>query len=308
MKVLIPDDIIGDGKLVSSTVTDDLGSVAEYDSSTTYTTGAEVQYLHTKHTSTADSNTGNTPSGTSDYWTEGDPSNKYAMFDSYVSTQTEGSIDTDIVVVLDSSKADSLCLLNCENVLSVTVAMEYTPTGETVMDETIYMTRSARDAVSASWWEYFFGETEYREQLFLEFDAWTNSQITLTITPVAGYAAKIGHCLIGQTDNIGTAQWGVSPSLIDYSTKTTDDTTGKTSLVAGSHAKDLDVPLWINNGNLDTVFRTLTSARATPAVWNANENNTEWESIITFGFIREFSIIIPGTTHSTCTLQVEGLI
>jgi hypothetical protein len=230
------------------------------------------------------------------------------MFDSYVSTQTTGAVDDDIVVVISSNKADSLCLLGVEGVLSIRVQQEYTPTSEIVADETISMLRYARDAVSASWSDYFFGEIEYRSQLFLDLDAWTSSRITLTITPITGAAPKLGHCLIGQSKAIGTALWGVSPGLADYSTVDRNASTGKTRFLPGDYAIPLDVPIRINNVVLDQTMRTLASCRATPAVWDANENGTTWESIVTLGFIREFVVTIPGSTESTCNLQIEGLI
>ncbi len=308
MKLLIPDSVIDDNLLVSSTITDDLSTVSEYSASSTYATDDEVQYNHTLYTSLSDSNTGNTPGPNSEYWTEGDPSNQWAMFDSYVSTQTEGETDTDIVVVMSTSKADTLCLMGCENVLSVSVQIEYLTTGDTVVDEDVSMVRYVTDAVSSSWWDYFYGETEYREQMFLEFDAWTNAQMTLTITPVAGYAAKVGHCVFGQTKDIGTAKWGVAPSFTDYSTVTRNSTTGKVTYSQGNYIKGLDIPLLIYNSKLDYISRALSAARSIPSVWNANENGTDWESIITFGFVRDFSITVPAVSYSTCKLTIEGLI
>jgi hypothetical protein len=230
------------------------------------------------------------------------------MFDSYVSTQTVGDVDEDIVVVLNADSVDSLALLNMENVLSVRVQREYVPSGEIVMDTTEQLIRYAQDAASSSWWEYFFGEIEYRHQLFLNFDSWTQSQITITMTPVPGLAAKVGHCLIGQSKNIGKAQWGIVPSMTDYSKIIRDTDTGKTRLVQGNYAKNLTIPLVINNALLDKAFRDMTDVRGRPAVWNANENGTNWESMVSFGYIREFALTIPGANESTCNITVEGLI
>lgn len=311
MRVLIPDDIIGADLLVSSTITDDLSGVSEWAAGTTYTAGDEVQYRHTSYTAKTIeegmTNVGQTPGPVSDYWTEGEPSNKWAMFDSYVSTQTTGAVDDDIVVVMGSSRADSLCLLGCEHVESVRIQQTFISSGEIVLDETLAMIREGSDT-HLSWSDYFFGITEYRAQLSTEFDAWTNSRLTLTISPASGYAAKVGHCLVGQATRIGTAQWGISPGLTDYSTVARSASTGKTRFLPRDYAIPLDVPLRINNVVLDQTMRTLASCRATPAVWDANENGTTWESIVTLGFIREFAVTIPGPTESTCNLQIEGLI
>jgi hypothetical protein len=311
MRVLIPDDIIGDDLLVSSTITDDLSGVSDWAAGTTYTAGDEVQYRHTSYTAKTIeegmTNVGQTPGPVSDYWTEGEPSNKWAMFDSYVSTQTTGAVDDDIVVVMESSRVDSLCLLGCEHVESVRIQQTFVSSGETVLDETLSMIREG-SGTHLSWSDYFFGITEYRAQLFTEFDAWTNSRLTLTIYPASGYAAKVGHCLIGQATRIGTAQWGVSPSLTDYSQVSRDETTGRTKLLQGNHAKNLDVPIWIENTDLDRVSRVLAAARAVPAVWDCNEGGTSWESVTTLGFIREFAVTIPSATQSNCNLTVEGLI
>jgi hypothetical protein len=311
MRVLIPDDIIGDDKLVSSTIADDLSTIDEYDPDTTYTAGDEVQYRHTLYTAkTIDpelTNLGQTPGPVSDYWEEGDPSNEWAMFDAYVSTKTVGVVDTDIVVVLESARVDSLCLLGCEYVDSIRIQMEFVSSGETVLDETLSMVADG-SGTHLSWWDYFFGITDYRSQLLTEFNAWTGSRLTLTISPASGYSAKVGHCLIGQASEIGTAQWGVSPSLSDYSQVERNDTTGRTKLRQKSYARPLDVPLWIDNTDLDRVNRILTAARATPAVWDCNEGGTDWESITTLGFIREFCVTIPAATYSTCNLAIEGLV
>jgi hypothetical protein len=313
VRILIPDDIIGSAtKLVSSTITDDLSGVSEWSAATTYTAGDEVQYRHTSYTAkTIDegtTNVGQTPGPVSEYWAEGAPSNKWSMFDAYVSTQSIGTTDTAMVVVLDSARDDSIALLGMDHVESIRIQQEYVPTGETVADETIYLTRSGRDAVSATWWEYFYGEVILAREAYIEFDAWTSSRITLTITPETGYAPAVGHCIIGQTRTAGTAQWGVSPSLVDYSKVSRNESTGKAQLIQGNYAISMQIPIMIDNSLLDDVARTLTRLRARPAVFDANEGGTSWETIITYGFVRKFTTVVQGAVHSSCTLQVEGLI
>jgi len=102
----------------------------------------------------------------------------------------------------------------------------------------------------------------------------------------------------------------VSISILDYSRKDTDDF-GNTYLRQGNYAKKVECDIWLQNGQIDWVRKKLADVRATPAVYNFNNVNlqtSDFESLIVYGFYRNFEIIIPGINYSKCSFEVEGLI
>jgi hypothetical protein len=55
---------------------------------------------------------------------------------------------------------------------------------------------------------------------------------------------------------------------------------------------------------IKTVFENI---RATPVVWIPVENNELTDPFMTYGFYKNFRVVVPYPTHSTATLEIEGL-
>jgi hypothetical protein len=275
---------------------------------TTYATGDRV-YLDTVsppavYQSLTDNNTGNDPAVSTSDWVQVGAINRYKMLDDRVSSQTERT--DSITVTLSASKCDRICLLNLVGEsLQVTVR-----SGSTVISDELISLRL--DNQSSSWSEYFFDEIEYRSRVIRPIPGYyANLEVDITITAASGTLAKCGHVILGRSRPLGLAEWGAKAGIADYSRKDTNEF-GETYLLQRPYANTLDLDLWIDTDpqglETDRVHQLLSSLRATPCIYNGNNAQTDRESLIVFGFYRDFNVVVSYATVTHCSIQIEGMI
>ena len=136
MKGLLPIAVTDDTLLYSSSdepTTEELAEIIatgtdsdyiDWDVAFSYSEGNWVIYNHTIYESMvagASSNTGNTP-GDGSEWEYVKPTNRWAMFDQYVSTKTTADTQLQVMIELDDADfVDSIALLGLSGVVSVKV-------------------------------------------------------------------------------------------------------------------------------------------------------------------------------------------
>jgi hypothetical protein len=131
---------------------------------------------------------------------------------------------------------------------------------------------------------------------------YANADIGVTISSSGD--AKCGALVIGQFAVLGLSQHGVSLSIVDYSTKTTD-AAGNVTIIDGAYSDKMEVDVVLDTAQIGQVKRTLTSLRTNPSVWVAQDNQSD---LVIYGYYREFDIILSNPTISVCSLQIEGLV
>jgi hypothetical protein len=156
------------------------------------------------------------------------------------------------------------------------------------------------------YYEYFFGDFVYKTDVFWEYSFSGDSQLHIEIATQGGTAA-CGLVVIGTSVTIGSTSPSPEIGIADYSKKNTD-ILGRTYLSQGNWAKTNDIQFWIDNDALDMVYKALASLRGEAVVFDANNDNTSYESLIVYGFWKNFDVIIPCATISKCSIEVEGLI
>ncbi len=267
---------------------------------TNSTTGLENEYeCLVEHTAATDKN----PEDDTTDWLYLGASNKWKMFDGFTNTQTEKATSL-VVNITGESYVDALALFN----LSGTNVNVITKSGATTISDEDY----ALDYEIANWFEYFFSDFEYRSDLLIPIPGlYASLTIAITITALSGIDAKCGHCCIGRGIELGNTQYSPKISIADYSAKSTN-AFGETYLNQRSYAKRITVDMWLNTAQIDLVNRHLATVRATPCVWQFNNSgtgaDTDYESLIIYGFYNDFSIVLQGPVKSACSLEIEGLI
>jgi hypothetical protein len=307
MNIIIPKAI----NLVNSNVPE--STYSEWDNAGSYLIGDTV-YLtlesdgitertpHKKYEAITD-NTGKYPADNPTDWLDLGATNKWAMFDRFISSKT--SQTNAINVTLSAQKIDSVCLFDlvAEKVQIIIKTSDLT----VLSDETINL----KDEVTASWSEYFFSEIVYRDLLIHDVSAlYLNLLIDIIITPLDDEAA-CGHCVVGLKKDLGLTRLGVSAGISDYSRKTTNDF-GETEFIQRAFAKTIDIDLYIKHNSdakqFDRAHKILSSVRATPIVFNANNSSTTRDSFVTYGYYKHFDLIAKYQDSSHCSLTIEGLI
>lgn len=299
MKVIVPKPIT----LISSNVAED--TTPEWDESTTYSSGDEVLVtglgengITKKYKSLQDNNTGHYPPDNPDWWEDEGATNKWKMFDNYVTTQTENSSSID--VTFTSNKISHVALFNVE---AEDGTIEVRDSNDTLLATYNF---SLRLDQSTSWSDYFFGDFYYRTA-YIQQIPYILGEAKIRVVLTKTGTVKCGMLIVGYAHYLGCTLFGLRAGILDYSRKETDSY-GRTYLAQGAWAKKTEFDVEIPNGSIDKIQRLLADLRATPCVWDANNDDTDYDSLIIYGFYKDFDIILTQPLFSKCEITIEGLI
>lgn len=230
-------------------------------------------------------------------WQDLGSTNRWRMFDNKVESLTTNP-GTIVVTIKPGSVVNSLALFNLQG-KSVTVSVVDPIEGEVYRKEV-----SLVDAGVTNWYDWFFDPIGIRtDVVVLDMPAYGSANVVVTIDAGAEVAAA-GHFVLGAVKQIGTAIYGTSVGINDYSRKTTDDF-GNTVVIQRSFSNRAEFDVVLDTPEVTRVRRLLAELRATPVVWIGEES---YEATILFGFYKDFQIVFSGPTVSDCSITVEGVI
>lgn len=301
MKVINPIEI-SESSIYSSTVVEDH---PVWSSSTTYSVDDIVIYGTKKYKSLQNSNLNKIPSTVGSlWWIEIGPSNKFAMFDEQVNTQTIASSGT-FTVVVSASNTDSIFFANVE-AISINVTVRSGPTTSSPILYN-YTLSSGLNEIN-NWLKYFTYDPFFRPSQYYLTNLPSSSGNYVFITFNNGSnPAKCGVCVIGSIFELGKTEYGASAGIIDYSRKETNEQ-GETTFVRRNFSKRLETRLFVKRENVSRTQKILYEIRSKPVVWLASDDLAYQEPLVVYGFYRDFSTEIAYPTVSYCNIQIEGLI
>lgn len=295
MKVVKPIEITA-AVILSSTATE---AYAAHNAATTYALGDRVTLAATGklYECIQAPNLNHAPDTSALWWMLAGPTNRAAMFDSEISTQTAQA--SPLTAVLKPGYVNSLALFGLEGAqLDVTVRNGLV--GPVVYSRSV----SLDGTVIADWYQYFFEPSVQRGEVVLtDVPPYGDAHITVAITGTG--IVKCGQLTLGTFYNLGDTQYGASAGIIDYSRKDTS-ALGATTFVRRRFSKRMSASLMLDNGQLNKVQRVLADLRATPCAWIGTDA-PGFEPLTLFGFYRDFSLDVAYPTTSLCTLEIEGL-
>ncbi len=296
MKVLKP-TVMAPAMLTSSTATE---AHATWSSATTYAKDVIVVHGTGRYQSLQVSNTNHDPATSPTWWTLLGPSNRWAMFDDQVSTQTQATASLQVKV--NTGIIDTVAVLGV-NAQTARVTVRDGPGGAVVYDET----QSMAGEEVFSWFEYFFSDPTVRrsQAVFSGIPPFGSSELTVLITAAAGL--QIGSLVFGRVRDLGQPHYGARAGITDYSRKNTDEF-GSTTFVRRAYSKTLQAQLEVDNLQVNRVQRLLYDLRATPVVWLGSNRPEFSEPLVVFGFYKDFYCGIEYPTTSIYNLEIEGLI
>lgn len=285
------------GHLISSNATE---TYAAWISGTTYAKDAFVDYGTHIYQSLVNSNLNNQPDISPTFWQLVGPDNTHAMFDNQVSTQTSVSSPLNVTIA-PGVATNSLAFLNLENATSLVVNITDGPSGPNIYSKTIGLD----DTPMIDWYMYFFEPYDLKTDVVLtDIPPYISSRITMNL--LGSGTLKIGNFVYGNVYEIGGTQYGVTSGIRDFSVKQTDDF-GNTTFVQRAYSKRMEAEVFIQNNQLNVITRLLTSIRAIPCVWIGSDDSQYANTLVQFGFYKDFNITINYPSYSLCSLQIEGL-
>ena len=276
-----------------------------YNAGTTYALGAQVIYQHNVYESAQAENTGNTPGLSPDWWFLVGATNQRKMFDIYLNTRTEYLELID--VKLGVQRTDFISLFGLEG-NTVNIKLWNDAETELLWEREIDLVYGTSTVEISDWYEYFFGEYSFKEDVSTSIGVITFSGVLqITITAATGTNAACGNFVLGRQHNIGKTQYGATVGFLDYSRKSANEF-GQIFLKQGNFAKVNSYSIIVENLNVDPVFRLLASLRGTATAWVGDDRDESgFESLLVYGFFRDFSIVIGNPTISECRLEIEGI-
>lgn len=295
MKMISPLTVT-DGTLTSHAVAEN--DWPAWSSGSTYALADKVIYQHRIYQSLQASNTNHTPSdAASTWWSDIGPTNRWAMFDGKVNTQTTAT-DSMTVALSMGEPVTGLALLNLSAVSEVQVTVE--AGAATVYDQT----RTLEGPVSG-WEAYFFDPIEFQtDVVFDDLPLYHDATITVAITGTGAIAC--GVLALGRVYDLGNTLRGVKAGITDYSKKDQDAVGEPIGVIQRGFAKRYSGQLIVERARVDALIRLLAKHRATACVY-AGDDTGYYSALIAYGFYKDFSVGIEYPTHSLCNLEIEGL-
>jgi len=266
--------------------------------------------VHKIYQSLVDSNTQNYPPldvlETVPSWLEIGYNNKWKSFDEIISSQAEyNGVFT--YQFTPGKIVDAIAFMNLGNVTSVRV-VSTDPIEGVVYDYTKELVSTAVSGVSAvvDWYTYFFSTVTYITDFVLtDIPPYYNAVIDVTITYSGDDdIAKVGEIVLGLKANFGETLYSPSVGIHDYSTKENDDF-GNSIIVERPYSKKMTCDVVLENADISEVNRLLAYYRASPLVWIGSES---YESLLVYGYFKDFSIVISYPAYAICSIEIEGLV
>jgi len=233
-------------------------------------------------------------------WLNYGPTNKWAMFDEQIATVT--SATDSLTVTVATGIIDSVFLAG-------TNANKVELTARDGLGGPVIWTGSmglAGETVT-DWYQWFFFDPLVRRSkaLFQRLPPYASMHLTMVLT--GGGPISLGVLGFGSAKDIGKIETSPRAGITDYSKKDKDGF-GRAIFVRRCYYDWLTAILVINNLQLNRIKRTLAELRATPCMWIGSDLPQFDETLVVYGFFKDFAIVIPNRNTSRCALELEGLI
>ena len=266
--------------------------------------------VHKIYESLADGNTQNYPPldvlEAVPNWLDLGYTNKWKAFDEIINSQSQynGVFTyqfTPGVII------DSIAFMNLENISSIRV-VSTDPIEGVVYDYTKELVSTAVSGVTAvvDWYTYFFSTVTFIDAFALtDLPPYLAATIDVTITYIGDAAvAKVGEIILGLQANFGDTLYAPSIGIHDYSIKETDDF-GNSIITERPYSRKMSCDVKVLNADISEVNRLLITHRTSPLVWIGSES---YDTLLLYGYFRDYSIVISYPAYAICTIEVEGLI
>lgn len=265
MNILIPTPIT-DAMLVSSTIAEPSAAETAWVSGTNYVVG-DVRIRTTTHRryEAQAAITGSTtpPEDDPTRWLDVGPTDRWALFDSEVSTQSR--ITTPLSYVLRPGFFNAIGLAGLDGAL-LTITVKDAPGGTVVDTRTLDLTEPPLD-----WYDWAFGRINALSKVVVDgFVPYPDAEVTLTITAATGVSVGAGMLLLGDfvplagQGPFGGVQQGASAEPITYSYIATDEF-GTTSIKRRKATTDLRCEVVMPRSEADNAVAVLQRVLDVPA-------------------------------------------
>jgi hypothetical protein len=272
----------------------------EWNVATSYTTGQKVILLSTHRIYEAlQNNTGVDPStDTADNWLDIGATNRWAVFDGSVESQTTQASSIQYEFTVDGSY-QGLALLN---LVGAQLTVDITDAIEGALPTRTF--DLIDNSAVIDWFTYFFSPIVQLEDIIVsDLPIYDGSVVTIEVTDPQ--TVSIGEIVLGTDYNLGTSTTGGVLGIEDFSTKQKDEF-GRTFILERAFANTVNFQFAFPIGRARNVRSILAQLRAKPAVYYTQPDLVEYGSNV-YGFPTDFRINLQTTEMAFASLEIEGL-
>jgi hypothetical protein len=297
MRVIDPIEMT-DTVLTDSNVPED--DFAEWNVSTSYTTGQKVILLSTHRIYEAlQATTGDDPA-TDDglTWLDIGATNRWRAFDGSI----EGSVTQAETIEYEFTLNKSLSGLALLSISAANLRVKITDLAEGVIDEINIVLVDTTEVID--WFTYFYGPiTQTRDVIISEQPFFVGAVVEVELTGAG--TLSLGELVIGEDRLLGTSVTGTTLGIEDFSTKSKDQF-GRTFILERAFANTVGFEFTIPTTGAGRVRRILSDLRAKPAVYYTGPDQIALGGSV-YGFPRDFRINLQTPVIAFATLEIEGL-
>jgi hypothetical protein len=229
-------------------------------------------------------------------WALAEPSNRWAMWDSEISTSTvtTGNLTATLAVGPRINAVGFSGLVGS----SITITQK-SAAGDVLFTETRLLQTNPN-----GWYSYFYEPRgQVQQAIFTGLVPSSNGTLEVLVT---GGTAACAAVLPGNSLYIGDAQYGFTAGIISFSKKETS-ATGVQTLKPGPNAKRMSGQVVQDRAQFTTIYNALSALDGRIAYWVGVECSDDYAPFSFIGFYRDFSIEATYPMHHLCTLEIEGL-
>uniref|UniRef100_I2Q2M7 Uncharacterized protein n=1 Tax=Desulfovibrio sp. U5L TaxID=596152 RepID=I2Q2M7_9BACT len=236
-----------------------------------------------------------------DFWVQVGSTNYWGMFDPYTDTQTVGvPVDGGFLISaeINASKRNAVSLFNLAgDYVELTVLRS----GSVLWSKTVPIIERSSKTYS----DYFFGRNiKIRTSFFAQFPVYFST--TLKVKIFGSSVSKCGKLSPGYLKNVATTLNGVNLSIVDYSKVNTNEF-GVTSISKGKTKKKQSIPMVIDTVQISDYYRFFEQQiPSTPCTFIC-DNDGSTECMTVHGIYQNFSVVVPGSDISNCSLDILGI-
>jgi len=235
------------------------------------------------------------------YWTEVGPTNRWAPFDTYVSTPATAT--TSANWVLSPGFFDTVACYGLTGT-SITVLVKDGPGGSTLFNETVSLYEE-----SVGLYEYLFGLKRKKDRVVVTgIPLYPTAELTFTIT---GTTVSLGMLVAGmlmslsQSQSWGGTQYGSTVEPVTYSRITTNEF-GETTIVRGRAATGMRADVAVPIEAASFALQQIQAVLDVPVAWIATTDE-RYDGLSVFG-LGSASVNYQDATMARISINVRGMI
>ena len=298
LQVLVPVDVT-DANLTSGATLED--SSAAWNAATNYAIGdfAHRVATHRRYKCAVAGISATPPESDPVKWVDYAPTNKFAMYDGYVSTRTAQA--SPLVNVIHAGFFNALAILGIQDATGLLVERRDAPGGPV----TFTYTDSLEGSMPGDWYDFFFMPFRPKTRVLLtNLEPFWDAELTITLTGPG--VVQVGMVAFGDMKPLGLTQRNAKAAFSDYSYIAIDQVTGENKIKKGSAGRDLDLNATVPLDDATGVVDTLEELLGVPAVW-VGTDMARFEGLFTFG-LGVGAMDYDNPTECKLTVNVKGLI